>query len=255
MKIIIPTMPLSVLMLLVSGCSHAGESLKLTSPAFENKGTLPIQFTCEGEGISPPLNWTGIPDGTQSLVVIMDHMPIHRPANKQKLKVRSDKDELVSTIPEMKNDRGHPAPPSSKGEKAEHLHWYWGMYNIPAQTSGVIAGQSIGTLGSNGVNHKNEYTPPCSKGPGPKTYGFHIYALSTSLDLSQADDISEAILRKNMSGSVLDSDSLTVNFARSCQSPEKPRPKKNNDQQQERSTPPSTLPLCTNVMSKLTLAL
>ena len=241
MKIIFPTITLSVLILFVSGCTHAGGSLKLTSPAFENKGTLPIQFTCEGEGISPPLNWTGIPEGTQSLVVIMDHMPIHRPENRPKAKGA--------------NDEGHPAPPPPKKGKAEHLHWYWGMYNIPVQTSGVTAGKSIGTLGSNGVNHKNEYTPPCSKGPGSKTYGFHIYALSTFLDLSQSDHISEAILRKSMSGSVLGSDSLSVNFARSCQSPEKPRPKKNNDQQQEKTTPPSTLPLCSKVMSKLTYAL
>ena len=38
--------------------------LALTSPAFAPGGEIPTLFTCEGSDISPPLEWTGVPDGT-----------------------------------------------------------------------------------------------------------------------------------------------------------------------------------------------
>ncbi|WP_106640417.1 YbhB/YbcL family Raf kinase inhibitor-like protein [Allosphingosinicella vermicomposti] len=46
--------------------------LDLTSPAFANGGALPPRFTADGEGVSPPLVWGGIPDGTQSLALIVE---------------------------------------------------------------------------------------------------------------------------------------------------------------------------------------
>jgi phosphatidylethanolamine-binding protein (PEBP) family uncharacterized protein len=116
----------------------------------------------------------------------------------------------------------NPSPPpqtatTPKPRAHEGLRWYWGMYNIPAQISGVAAGQSVGTLGNNVVNNRNEYTPPCSKGPGEKSYTFHLYALSASLDVIQSANVSEAILREKMNGLVLDADTLTVSFERGNQ--------------------------------------
>ncbi len=229
-KIIVPIV---TLMLLVSAATKANESLVLISPAFTDNGSFPIQFTCEGEGISPPLNWRGVPDGTQSLVVIMDHLPDHK------------------AEPKIASNEENTPPPESKSGKPEGLRWYWSMYNIPAQVSGITSGQSVGTPGSNVVNNKNEYSPPCSKGPGQKNYTFHLYALSKSLDLAQSDNVSEATLRESMSGLVLDSDSLTVSFERSCQSPPKPRPQQNS-QQEEKRDPPSALPPCGQAMGTLT---
>ena len=40
-------------------------SIKLTSPAFEDGGMIPGKYTCEGDDVSPQLNWEDIPDGTQ----------------------------------------------------------------------------------------------------------------------------------------------------------------------------------------------
>lgn len=48
------------------------EVLHLASPAFANGGRLPERFTADGEGISPPLFWTGIPEGTQCLALIVE---------------------------------------------------------------------------------------------------------------------------------------------------------------------------------------
>lgn len=46
--------------------------IELSSPAFANGGRLPIRFTADGEGISPPLVWAGLPAGTASLALIVE---------------------------------------------------------------------------------------------------------------------------------------------------------------------------------------
>ncbi len=45
---------------------------QLTSPAFQAGQPIPVRFTCDGDDISPPLEWTTPPDGTVSLALIMD---------------------------------------------------------------------------------------------------------------------------------------------------------------------------------------
>ncbi len=53
-------------------------TFKLTSPAMKDGDKLPVEFTGDGESSSPPLAWTGIPRGTQSLVLIMHHLDPRR---------------------------------------------------------------------------------------------------------------------------------------------------------------------------------
>ncbi len=48
------------------------ETLTLLSPAFQHQGNIPIQYTCDGHNISPPLNLYGIPEGTCSLSLIVE---------------------------------------------------------------------------------------------------------------------------------------------------------------------------------------
>src|SRR6267154_6121446 len=47
-------------------------ALILTSHAFANNGAIPKQYSCEGTDISPPLQWSGVPQGTKSFVLIID---------------------------------------------------------------------------------------------------------------------------------------------------------------------------------------
>lgn len=47
-------------------------ALKLRSEAFDEGGEIPGEFTCDGEDVSPPLTWSGVPDETESFVLIMD---------------------------------------------------------------------------------------------------------------------------------------------------------------------------------------
>ena len=48
--------------------------LVLTSPAFADGQSLPLRYTCEGEGIAPSLHIEGIPEGTRTLALVLDDL-------------------------------------------------------------------------------------------------------------------------------------------------------------------------------------
>jgi phosphatidylethanolamine-binding protein (PEBP) family uncharacterized protein len=48
--------------------------IKLMSSVVEDLQKLPVEFTGDGDGLSPPLEWSGAPASTQSYALIMDHV-------------------------------------------------------------------------------------------------------------------------------------------------------------------------------------
>ena len=46
--------------------------LKLSSTAFQNNGSIPSRYTCDGRDINPPLAIENVPPGTKSLALIVD---------------------------------------------------------------------------------------------------------------------------------------------------------------------------------------
>lgn len=48
------------------------DNLKITSPTFNNEGTIPAKYSCDGEGVNPPLHIENIPDGTKTLALIAE---------------------------------------------------------------------------------------------------------------------------------------------------------------------------------------
>jgi Raf kinase inhibitor-like YbhB/YbcL family protein len=50
---------------------QAREAIALTSPAFADGADLPRRFTCDGGGVSPPLRWSGVPDGARELALLV----------------------------------------------------------------------------------------------------------------------------------------------------------------------------------------
>lgn len=46
-------------------------ALKLTSPSFQNNDEIPAKFTCQGEDINPELHIEGVPEGTESLLLLV----------------------------------------------------------------------------------------------------------------------------------------------------------------------------------------
>ena len=43
----------------------------LTSPAFDEGQPIPERFSCDGDNVSPPLDWSSVPEGTRSLALIL----------------------------------------------------------------------------------------------------------------------------------------------------------------------------------------
>lgn len=46
--------------------------IKITSTAFPDNGKIPVQYTCDGDNVSPPLSWSGVPANAKSLALICD---------------------------------------------------------------------------------------------------------------------------------------------------------------------------------------
>ena len=69
----------AVVMISVTPSAYGGqkkggqpETFTLTSTAFGPNGTIPVIYTCDGQDISPPLQWGAPPAGTRSLALIVD---------------------------------------------------------------------------------------------------------------------------------------------------------------------------------------
>ena len=140
-------------------------SLNITSSAFTNGGNIPRKYTCEGEDASPDLSWSGVPEGTESLALIVD-----------------DPD----------------APDTAKPQRV-YVHWV--VYNIPPTTHGIPEGGSLASGPITGTNDwgKQEWGGPCPP-VGRHRYFFKLYALDTTLDLSSAK---KADLENAMKGHIL----------------------------------------------------
>jgi Raf kinase inhibitor-like YbhB/YbcL family protein len=57
------------------------DGIEVSSPAFSSGGRLPVRFTADGKGVSPPLVWGEVPGGTASLALIVEDpdAPASRP--------------------------------------------------------------------------------------------------------------------------------------------------------------------------------
>jgi len=124
--------------------------MELTSSAFENGGRIPAKYTCDGDRtLSPPLVWSGVPEGARSLALIMDD------------------------------------PDVPKAVKPDGVFDHWTLFNISTETDGISEGGTAGTPGVNGAG-KNAYTGPCPPPqyePKEHRYIFKLYALSSPLNL------------------------------------------------------------------------
>lgn len=120
-------------------------NMQLISSAFSNGGSIPKEFTCEGQSVNPPLTFEGIPDNAKSLVLIMDD------------------------------------PDVPRNLKPDGMFDHWVVFNMEPSTRGINTGEHIGTEGSNGSG-KPGYTGPCPPDREHR-YFFRLYALDTKLTL------------------------------------------------------------------------
>jgi phosphatidylethanolamine-binding protein (PEBP) family uncharacterized protein len=159
----------------LTSAATPGIAFILTSPLVIEGGRLPIEYTCDGDGSTLPLDWSGAPAGTAGYAVMMHHV----------------------------------ATP-------DDIHWYWVLYDIPADITSLPENVSgIGTLGNNVNNGLTEYSPPCSKGPGDKVYTYTVYALSAQPQLTvPATEVDRDTLLAAIQGITLASTELNVVYAR-----------------------------------------
>ena len=129
-------------------------SLTITSPAFGHDGSIPAVYTCDGEDISPELNWSDIPGNTKSLVLILDD----------------------------------PDAPDPAAPKMTWVHWV--LYNIPATAAGLTERINESELPEGTLQGLNDWKRTGYGGPCPPTgrhrYFHKLYALDSLLpDLGQ----------------------------------------------------------------------
>ncbi len=134
--------------------------MKLTSPAFENNGTIPVIYTCDGDNINPELHISDVPEGTESLILVMDDPDIPE---------------------EIRHANGI--------EKFNH----WVIYNLPADTNIIPAGGTIGTTAQNSSGN-TAYTGPCPPAqykPTEHRYIFRLYAMPNRINFIKVPTLDE----------------------------------------------------------------
>jgi len=50
----------------------SAQGMRITSPAFDNNGSIPAKFTCDGAGMNPALQFSGVPAAAKSLALIVE---------------------------------------------------------------------------------------------------------------------------------------------------------------------------------------
>ena len=156
-------------------------TLTLTSSGFKAQGSIPKRNTCDGENVSPPLAWTGVPAGAKSLALIVDDPDAPDPA--------------------------HP--------KRTWVHWV--LYNLPPADGGLVEGVTTGALPAGTLQGKNDWQSTGYGGPCPPIgrhrYFHKLYALDVVLpDLRQP---AKAALEAAMKGHVLQQVELVGTYQRS----------------------------------------
>jgi phosphatidylethanolamine-binding protein (PEBP) family uncharacterized protein len=94
--------------------------------------------------------------------------------------------------------------------------WNWVLVHIPATTNSLPANDtSIGVAGLTSDGPLLAYSPPCSQGPGAKSYTFTLYALSSPLTTSVPNNqLTGSVVTNAIANSTLATGSLTVTYTR-----------------------------------------
>lgn len=167
-----------------SGEARGGGSamgFSLSSDSFQHEGAIPVRHTCDGDNTSPPLQWTGLPEGTKSLALIVDD----------------------------------PDAPDPEAPKMTWVHWV--LYNIPAEARGLAEAVKRENLPEGTLEGFNDWRKMGFGGPCPPVgrhrYFHKLYALDSVLpDLGKSGGKTD--LEKAMKGRILGEAVLIGTYAR-----------------------------------------
>lgn len=156
----------------------ASPTMQLTSSAFQHNESIPATYTCDGIGVNPPLTISDVPEGAQSLVLIVD-----------------DPD-----IPQTVKDALH-----------IDVYDHWILFNLPPTITEISEGstpQAAQGVNSNGQNNYIGCCPPDAE----HRYFFKLYALNTTLDLPEGSTKRE--VEQAMEGNILEKTELIGHYNR-----------------------------------------
>ena len=122
--------------------------MNIISPAFSEGEEIPKIYTCDGNNINPPLEFSEVPENAKSLVLIMDD------------------------------------PDVPRNLKPDGIFDHWVVFNIPPEITKIDENSKpLGIVGKNSAG-QSEYTGPCP--PDRKhRYFFKLYALDSLLELDE----------------------------------------------------------------------
>lgn len=151
----------------------------LTSTSFAHQAEIPIQHTCNGEDVSPPLAWTGILAGTKSLALIVDD----------------------------------PDAPDPKAPKRVWVHWV--LFDLPPTLTSLPLKVRQESLPAGAREGRSDWKRPGYRGPCPPIgrhrYFHKLYALDVVLgDLGTP---TKAKLERAMQGHILGQAELVGTYA------------------------------------------
>jgi Raf kinase inhibitor-like YbhB/YbcL family protein len=151
--------------------------LVLTSSAFRDGERIPVRHTCDGEDLSPPLAWTGVPVETRSFALICDD------------------------------------PDAPRGTWVHWLIWNLPADAIEL-AEGVPPQPELRSGARQGLNDGGElgYSGPCPPPGKPHRYFFRLHALDTSLNLPAG--VHRAELEEAIRGHVLARGTLMGTYER-----------------------------------------
>jgi Raf kinase inhibitor-like YbhB/YbcL family protein len=154
----------------------------VSSTAFSYGQNIPINYTCEGANINPPIAFEDVPNEAKSIVLIMDD-------------------------PDAAKD------PKGPGIVFDH----WIVYNIKPGASIREGELPTGALQGKNTGGQTGYTGPCPP-TGAHTYYFRAYALDTMLSLGNG--VQKAQVIRAMENHILAVDQLIAKYEkRGYQSP------------------------------------
>lgn len=148
----------------------------LSSPDFKAHAEIPVQYTCEGKDVSPPLRWEGAPQGTQSFAIIVDD----------------------------------PDTPDPTAPKRTWVHWV--IYNIPANVTSLPA--NIRKLPPEIHEGLNDWKVSGYRGPCPPIGRHHYHHKIFALDTLLPDRgiATKGDLEKAMRGHILSQTELVATY-------------------------------------------
>ena len=117
--------------------------LEVSSPAFNANQSIPAEYTCEGAGVAPALNWSTPPAGTRTVALLVED------------------------------------PDAPNGA---FTHWLVTDIS-PRMTHLAKGGATpAGAFAANNDKGKVGYVGPCPSDGATHHYHFHVYALDIALD-------------------------------------------------------------------------